>query len=67
MSVNEKHTCIGVAAAPRHHTANTQKWLTRVLPRIMVVNKATKPRAIIEAIGLKFKVSTVNQGLELGV
>ena len=43
MSVNGEHTCVGL----RHSTAGTQDLLVRVLPRVMGVNKATKPRAII--------------------
>ena len=61
--VEDKHTCVGVGPIPRRVTASTQRWLLRVLPTVMVVNKSTKPEAIIEAIGLKFRVSTANQTL----
>jgi len=55
-SVQEMYTCLGPSEG-QWGTNNSMKWLQRVLPELIVLNRNTKSQAIIEPIQLKYHVS----------
>lgn len=53
MRVDREHTCLG-AALPMRSIASRQRWLVKVVPQLLLVQKSTKPLEIQNAIRIKF-------------
>lgn len=51
--VEYQHSCLG-AALPSHTTANSQSWLLRVIPKILIVMCETTVQDIINTVRLHF-------------
>jgi hypothetical protein len=54
-TINPQHTCAGLLEAKRS-TLGSNKWLLRRIPTAIVVTQTTTPRAIIEAVQLKYQI-----------
>ena len=61
--VHALHNCMGSTVRPRA-TANSQSWLQRVVPEIMIVRRDTKPQAIIDAIRMRYSEQVNYQAAE---